>query len=128
MFLNAASFSKYYTETIDLKNELSITINHSKCISKCINNMRDKQIDYINLCSLSIFIILFVYCMRLYADCVLTFCLRMPHYSTLYSSLYHTKVDKSQGSREHAGRPLKFLSLLRISKFKFTQVPISFQI
>lgn len=82
IFLNAASFAKYYTETIDLKNEFGITVNHSKCISKYINNMRDKKIDYMGLYSLRIFIILCVSCMRLYAGSVLTFLLRMRHYST----------------------------------------------
>lgn len=82
IFLNATSFSKYYTETIDLKNELGIIVNHSKCISKYINNMRDKQIDYMSLYSLRIFIVLCVSCMRLYAGSGLTFHLRMPHYST----------------------------------------------
>lgn len=82
IFLNAVSFQKYYTETIDLKNELSITVNHGKCISKYINHMKDKQIDYMSFYSLRIFIILCLSCMRLYTGSALTFHLRMPHYST----------------------------------------------
>jgi len=82
IFLNAASFSKFYRETIDLKNELGITLNYSIFISKHTSYMRDKQIDYMTLYSLRVFIMLFVSCMRVYAESGLTFPLRISHYST----------------------------------------------